>query len=249
MRIFKQIAILAAVAFGLFSALRAQQRETFAWAPLPVQPNTWVAPNQPIYKLSDLLAKHKGQPNWSQTVVDDASLHADYISMGPGVKTKRQFHPDNRAWWIVQDGQIRFNIEGQEPFVASKGYLVQVPYRNIYSLETVGDKPSLRLEVNIGDAKTMYPEDETPPSIAGLDFVKVRISGKGKYEGGNRPYIDFNNVVNGTEKQRRFIADDRAVANIIIGDPTKQRPAADNDKGHFHEESSEFWIVLLGKME
>jgi len=45
------------VAFGLFSALRAQQRDTFAWAPLPVQPNTWVAPNQPIWKLSELLAK------------------------------------------------------------------------------------------------------------------------------------------------------------------------------------------------
>jgi mannose-6-phosphate isomerase-like protein (cupin superfamily) len=56
-------------------------------------------------------------------------------------------------------------------------------------------------------------------------------------------------VVAGSEKQRRFIADDRAVANIIIGDPTKQRPAADTDKGHFHEESPEFWFILLGKME
>jgi len=74
-------------------------------------------------------------------VVDDNSLRADYVSMAPGVKTPRQFHPDTRAWWIVQDGQIRFSIEGQEPFGASKGYLVQVPYRNIFSLETVGDKP------------------------------------------------------------------------------------------------------------
>jgi hypothetical protein len=31
----KKLAILAAVACGVFSALRAQQRETFAWAPLP----------------------------------------------------------------------------------------------------------------------------------------------------------------------------------------------------------------------
>ena len=29
----------------------------------------WVAPNKPIWRLSELLAKHKGQPNWSQTVV------------------------------------------------------------------------------------------------------------------------------------------------------------------------------------
>ena len=176
MRLLKQLAVLTAVAFGLFSALRAQQRETFAWAPLPVQPNTWVAPNQPIWRLSELLAKHKGQANWSQTVVDDVTLHADYVSMAPGVKTARQFHPDTRAWWIVQDGQIRFSIEGQEPFVASKGYLVQVPYRNVFSMETVGDKPSLRLEVNIAGAKTMYPIDEKPAAMPGFNFVKVRIS-------------------------------------------------------------------------
>jgi hypothetical protein len=36
-------------------------------------------------------------------------------------------------------------------------------------------------------------------------------------------------VVAGTEKQRRFIADDRAVANIIIGDPKTQKPAPDTD--------------------
>jgi mannose-6-phosphate isomerase-like protein (cupin superfamily) len=249
MHVRKQIAFAAVAALVVFSALPAQQPETLAWAPVPVQPATWVAPNKPIYKLADLLTQHKGQQNWTETVVSDASLHADYISMAPGVKTPRQFHPDTRAWWIVQDGQIRFNIEGQEPFVASKGYLVQVPYRNVFSLETVGDKPSLRLEVNIGDAKTMYPLDETPTPADGLKFVKVRISGKGKYDQGNKPYTDFNAVVAGTEKQRRFVADDRAVANIIIGDPKTQRPAPDADKGHFHEESSEFWFILLGKME
>jgi mannose-6-phosphate isomerase-like protein (cupin superfamily) len=119
-------------------------------------------------------------------------------------------------------------------------------------METVGDKPSLRLEVNIAGAKTMYPagvNDEKPTAMRGFNFVKVRISGKGKYDQNNKPYIDFNAVVAGTEKQRRFIADDRAVANIIIGDPKTQRPAPDTDWGHFHLESSEFWFILLGKME
>jgi mannose-6-phosphate isomerase-like protein (cupin superfamily) len=39
------------------------------------------------------------------------------------------------------------------------------------------------------------------------------------------------------------------VANIIIGDPKTLRPTTDADKGHFHLESPEFWIVLLGKIE
>jgi len=239
-------ALLVAV---LVVPLVAQQDSRLAWAPVPVKPNGWVAPNRPLWKLADLLAQHKGQANWTQTVVSDSTLHADYISMGPGEKTPRRFHPDTRAWWIVQEGQIRFTIEGQEPFVASKGFLVQVPYRTVYSLETVGDKPSLRLEVNIAGAQTMYPADEKPVPLDGVNFVKVRINGQGKYDHGNRPYIDFNAVVAGTEKQRRFIADDRAVANIIIGDPQKQPAVTDANWGHFHEESPEFWFILLGKME
>ena len=234
---------------GAVALLHAQPDSRLAWAPVPLQPATWVAPNRPHWKLAELLAQHKGELNWTQTVVSDSLLHADYISMAPGAKTPRRFRPDTREWWIVQDGQIRFTIEGQEPFIASKGYLVQVPYRTIYSLETVGDKPSLRLEVNIAGAQTMYPADEKPAPIDGVNFVKVRIEGRGKYDQGNKPYIDFSAVVDGSEKHRRFIADDRAVANIILGDPQKQSPVTDANKGHFHEESPESWFILLGKME
>ncbi len=127
--------------------------------------------------------------------------------------------------------------------------MVQVPYRTVFSLETVGDKPSLRLEVNIANAQTMYPVDETPSPLDGMKFLKVKIDGRGKYDEHNKPYIDFNAVVAGTEKQRQFIADDRAVANIIYGDPKKQSPVTDADLGHFHEESPEFWYILLGKIE
>jgi mannose-6-phosphate isomerase-like protein (cupin superfamily) len=132
------------LALALILPLAAQQDSRLAWAPVPAQPATWVAPNRPLWKLTELLAQHKGQPNWTQTVVSDSLLHADYISMAPGAKTPRRFHPDTREWWIVQDGQIRFTIQGQEPFIASKGYLVQVPYRTIYSLETVGPRCAWR---------------------------------------------------------------------------------------------------------
>jgi len=257
MRLFKLIALITVGALGLFSTLQGQrpdlhaqaQTQTLAWAPLPAQPNAWVPPNKPIWKLSELLAEHKGQQNWTHTVVRDETLQADYISMAPGSKTPRRFHPDTRVWWIVQSGQIRFNIDGQQPFVATKGYMVQVPYRNIYSMETVGGSPSLRLEVHIAGAKTMYPIDETPPPLAGVNFVKVRVSGKGNYDRGNKPFIDFNQIVAGTEKQQRLIDDVRAVANIIRGNPKTQAPARDADKGHFHLESAEFWFVLEGQIE
>ena len=132
---------------------------------LPVKANPFIPPNKAHTKLSDLLAKHKGQANWTEIVVHDHLFHGEYISMAPGAKTPRRFHQDHRIWWVVQDGQIRFTIEGQEPFVASKGFMVQVPKRLVYSLETVGDRPSLRFEVTNPQAHVMYPADETPTPV------------------------------------------------------------------------------------
>ena len=113
---------------------------------------------------------------------------------------------DTREWWVIQDGQIRFTIDGQQPFVASKGYLVQVPYRNMYTMETVGDRPSLRFEVNIAKARKMYPMDAKPTPMPGFDFVPPRWLGKGTYDEGNKPLVDFNAVAAGTDKTRRFVA-------------------------------------------
>lgn len=257
MRLRTRVAFAVIAALGVCSALPGQQsavngqgrgapRETLAWAPVPVKPSAWTAPNKPHWKLSEVLAKHKGQNSWRETVVSDNTLQAEYVSMAPGAKTPRMFRPDTRAWWIVQDGQVRFTIEGQEPFVATKGFMVQVPYRNVFSMETVGDAPALFLEVNIAGATTMYPVEETPTPLPGFEFVKVRVTGKGTYDGGNKPFVDFNQIVAGTDKTQRFIADARAVANIIRGRPIPEPRA--NDKGHFHEESAEFWFVMEGQI-
>ena len=218
-----------------------------AWAPKPVRPAGWVAPMKPVWRLADILAAHKAQANWTETVVSDNYLHADYISMGPGEKTPRRFNADTREWWIIQDGQIRFTIEGQEPFVASKGFMVQVPYRNLYSMETIGDKPSLRFEVNIGGAMRDYPGDEKPPAIPGMEFIKVTVANKGKYENGNSPFFDFNDVISGKVRSNNFVKDDRAVVNIIRGRGTPDN-ASPATNGHFHVSSSEFWFIMEGKI-
>jgi len=219
------------------------------WSPKSVKLLGWQAPHKPVTKLADILKAHQGKASWTVPVVRDEHLYADYVQMAAGEKTRRRMHPETRAWWVIQDGQIRFTIDGVGPFVASKGYLVQVPYRTFYRMETGGDKPSLRFEVNIAGAKTQYPADEAPPVLKGFDFVKTTVTGRGTYNQGNRPFIDFNNVVAGPETQRRFIADDCAVSNIIFGNAKDLPPAKDTDKGHFHPECAESWFILLGKME
>jgi mannose-6-phosphate isomerase-like protein (cupin superfamily) len=216
------------------------------WSPKASTPPAWTPPHRPHTKLADLLPLHTGQADWVETMVDDDTLHADYISMAGGGKTPRRMNTDTREWWVIQDGQLRFTIDGQEPFVASKGYLVQVPYRTFYTMETVGDRPSLRLEVNIARARKMYPVNATPVAAPGVEYVRARVAGRGTYDGGNKPLVDFNAVVAGTDRTRQFLNDARAVANIILGGGIP--PPNPSDKGHFHTESSEFWFILLGQI-
>src|SRR5579862_8695404 len=163
-----RITLLLTAASSLFlTALWSQNNgrpgSQLVWAPKPATLTPWNKPNKPHWKLAEILAAHEGQANWKEPIVGDEFLRAEYIQMGPGEKTPRRAHPDTREWWVVEDGQIRFTIGGQQPFVASRGYLVQVPYRTFYSMETVGDKPSLRFEVNITGARLMYPADIAPP--------------------------------------------------------------------------------------
>ena len=263
----------AILLLGMFSTspaqrtdVRAQQRgagdgRMEVWTPIPEKPNPFVPPHKPLTKLSELVAKHRGDKSWSETIVNDNLFHGEYIAMAPGMKTPRRFHQDNRAFWIVQDGQVRFTIEGQEPFVASKGFLVQVPKRLVYSMETVGDKPSLRFEVTMANSNTMYPIDETPVAVPGVKFERTSVAtAKGSYDEANVPYIDYNLTIAGHPKPKKnpdqFIGDPHdggyvnvGIANIIRGDPAKQPPARDDDLGHLHLTGPEFWFILEGQME
>jgi mannose-6-phosphate isomerase-like protein (cupin superfamily) len=204
----------------------------------------WNGVHRPHTKLPEVLARHKGQADWAETIVDDESLFAQWISMSPGAKTPRRMNGDTREWWIVWSGTLRFTIEGREPIVASKGVMVQVPYRTLYQIENIGSEPALRFEVNVVRARKLYPMDEKPVPVAGFEYIPTRVTGgRGVLDPQNRQVVDFNKVVAGEERGGAFVTDDRSFANIIMGN--YQRPQPGN-KGHYHEEGGEFWLIMLG---
>lgn len=234
---------------GLTQAQNRQMEEP-SWAPKPVQPSKWAPPNKPHTKLSELKAKYKGKAEWREVIVSDDHLHAEYVSMAPGGKVSRRFHPDTREWWVMMDGQIRFEIENQEPFVATKGSMVQVPMQTIYSLATVGDTPSLRFEVNIAKAKTLYPQGVEPPTTPGINWIPVRLGRKpAPYGHENKPHINLYELAKDPKyRGGRFIHDDRAVSNIIYGYEKDLPPLNEKDRGHYHPECAEFWLIMAGQI-
>jgi mannose-6-phosphate isomerase-like protein (cupin superfamily) len=204
----------------------------------------WTGVHRPHTRLRDVLARHAGQAEWAETVVDDESLFAQWISLRPGGKTPRRMNGDTREWWIVQAGSLRFTVEGREPVVATKGVMVQVPYRTFYQIENVGTEPALRFEVNVTRARKLYPMDAAPEPVRGFEYVPTRVTGgRGVLDPQNRPVVDFNRVVAGAERAGAFVTDDRSFANIIMGGYQAPQPG---NKGHYHEEGGEFWLVMLG---
>src|SRR3954469_20547861 len=112
--------VIATACLGLLPAGAQSQRPApmTAWAPQPVKLAPFTAPNKLLQKLSDIQAAHQGQKAWEQTVALTRDYYGRYIQMAPGEKIKTQFYADDRTFWVVESGQIRFTIEGQQPFVA-----------------------------------------------------------------------------------------------------------------------------------
>jgi len=242
------VAALAVPAFG--------QGILFSWSPKPVPLTEWKAPNKPIWRLKEILAAHKGQKSWTQPIVRDQDYHGDYIQMAPGEKTKTQFWADDRVFWYVASGQIRFTIQGQEPFVASKGWMVQVPFRTPYSLETVGDEPAVRFEVQRANRTPLFvatgKDDPGPaPTAKGKTYVLASYNVKpDPYTEVNKPYLDFwgdfvkRPPVKGNSP---FVKDTDNFMNVIRGHGMPTPP--DSNKGHFHIDYNEFWVIAEGTVD
>jgi quercetin dioxygenase-like cupin family protein len=236
------------------SAARAQDKPvpTSVWVPKPLALPGYTPPQRPWIKLPELKAAHRGEANWRELLVDDGRLVAEYIAAAPGTTVPQRFHPDTREWFAVVEGQVRVEIEGQTPFVATRGSLVNIPRLTIYSLETVGATSSLRFVVNVANAKTAYPADITPPAPPpGMQWMAATINRTpSRYDEFNSPHLNIHEEAARNEKYSggRFVRDDKSEMLVLYGHEKNLPPLDPSDKGHFHAESAEFWLVFTGKI-
>lgn len=255
MRATPTVAIAILVSCGTLLAGQQPQPKpvpTSAWAPKPVKTPGYRGIQTPWIKLADVKAKHKGQATWRELLVDDGRLTAEYLSAAAGAKVPPRFHPDTREWFAVLEGEVRVEIEGQPPFTATRGSLVNIPRQTIYSLETIGNGPSLRFALNVAGAKTMYPDAvERPAAPAGTAWMQVRINRTpGRYDEFNQPHLNIHEAAAKNEKYSggRFVRDDKSEMLVLYGHEKNMPPLDPADKGHFHAESAEFWLVFSGKI-
>ncbi len=219
------------------------------------EPGAYTAPHRPITRLADLKARHQGQASWRELIVDDKHLRSEYIFAQPGHRHPKAFHPDTRAWWVVMEGEVRFEIESAEPFTARKGSMVQVPMQTLFSFEVTGSAPAVIFETNIAGARTIYAEKAATPELPGLQWARVKFNNRlvGKYLHNNKPHVHFDEVAQGIETGKlkgtiRIVEDDRGAANFIYGYNSKLPPLNEANRGHYHPEGAEYWLILKGQI-
>jgi len=242
------------------------------WTVPKTKGGVYPSPMRPIWKKADLLAMHRGQNNWSEQIIKDPENDVTYNSGAPGTQVVSRIHPDTPTVYVVIQGEMTFNVEGQQPAVAKRGAIINIMKTTVFSYSVGGPENALWVEVNPTNYKTAYPTSVTaPPPPAGAQNVVVSFAHRpAAYDRGNRLMFNtFDDAINGC-KGGAVVDDDHIWASPLLGfvnaadnkcNPGSTgnigsgplRPDApkfdpNSTFGHMHPGPAEWWIVQVGQI-
>lgn len=254
------VALVAAATLApqVASAAQAPPMLTYTFKPKDIG---YQAPMKPVTHIADIIAEHRGQSDWEHPVVKDPWFFIQYVQMASGKKTPVKMQSDTIAWFIINSGQVRFNFKDHEPILAGVDSMVSIPARTPYWIETVGDEPSIRFEVQNAQVGHVFPvaDNATPPVAPdGYETVQVNCSCNQASLAGAKPrFFDYGAWAraNPTATQRPPFpdTDDTFFVRDANGFMTMSRsmgvPMPPPEViGHFHMGLAEWWYALEGDM-
>ena len=95
------------------------------------------------------IKKQYGPPPWGHRVVITDQMTGTVICQAPGHPNDKHYHIYDE-WWVVLEGEIHWEMEGQsEPVRAKVGDFVFAPKNHFHHIHVVGDKPAIRLAISV----------------------------------------------------------------------------------------------------
>jgi len=257
--------VLALCLVLLPTLVNAQEKETILYYAKSIERPAYKPPMKPVTRFADLKAKNEGKTSWREPVINDGNSVSFMVQEPAGFRHERKLYPDSAAWFIVLEGQIRFEVEKPdrtfETINATKGSYVFVPERMLHSLEVIGGAPAIRYEVTSGPSSTPVYEKKPADAPKGTEYVPVTLStGPNpldvRNEGLNgKPWPHHYNVYelekqNATKKgfTQEAMRANRARGNFICGYRPATFPTDSGDRGHLHTDTAESWIIMLGEL-
>ena len=248
------------------AAVVGQEKEKTLYYAKPIERPAYRPPMKPVTRFADLKAKHAGKSRWREPIINDGNSVSFMVQEPPGTRYERRLYPDSASWFVVLEGQVRFEVEKPdrtfEIIDATKGSYVFVPERMLHSFEVTGPAPAIRYEVTSGPASTpVYEKQPTAPPPAGTKYEPVTLStGPNPLDVRNegldgKPWPHHFNV-HELEKQnagkkgftQEAMRANRARGNFICGYRPATFPTDSGNRGHLHTDTAESWIVMLGEL-
>ena len=93
------------------------------------------------------IKRAKGAPPWSEKIIVNDQIVGTLICQPPGHPTDRHYHLVDE-WWLVVEGEIDWEIEGQtQPVQARAGDFVFAPAKHFHHIQPKGTGPTIRLAI------------------------------------------------------------------------------------------------------
>jgi quercetin dioxygenase-like cupin family protein len=112
--------------------------------------------NKFCINLRDVFSKFDSKSSWSYRLVNTENNSATIISQMPGEGNRLHYHPSWNEWWLILDGEWKWEIEGAVKTVV-KGDVVFIPAGKKHKITATGISPAVRLAVSRADVPHVYP--------------------------------------------------------------------------------------------
>ncbi|MDA1347832.1 MAG: cupin domain-containing protein [Chloroflexi bacterium] len=190
--------------------------------------------NRTVTRIGNILDA-RGEPPWSETIIDDGRNKVTLIASGPGHSNDAHVHPDFNEWWLVMKGELEWQVGDYPAIKAKVGDIVMSPAGTRHLITTVSGHTSLRLAVSKYDSNhdvkgergplTAFPPETSPPNLVHTKLDDI-MSSHGPAPWSQETILDVNNR-----------------AHLVCA-PVGQTPDE-----HTHLDGDQWFAVLRGELD
>lgn len=130
--------------------------------PVPV-----LNPERVKASLAEIKAR-RGSPPWNEILVRNDRIQVTVICQPPGTRNDHHYHIYDE-WWIIAEGELAWELEGQpEPVYVKAGDFVFAPANHYHLIHVLGDAPAIRIGVSYtGEGHRHNREFPPEPAVRG----------------------------------------------------------------------------------
>jgi quercetin dioxygenase-like cupin family protein len=111
--------------------------------------------NLPISNVDRIIKSQRNEASWCYRVVNTENNSATLISQLPGEGNRSHYHPEWNEWWLIIDGEWKWEIEGKE-YIVRKNDIVFMEKGRVHRITAIGKRPAIRLAVSREDVPHVY---------------------------------------------------------------------------------------------